>query len=58
MVKIEEHVDFQRLIEKRLRTFYRFVDLSVFNDGLFFELPCEIQNVIVRNYLFVLWIYL
>ena len=44
MVKIEEHLDFQRRIEKGLLTFYRFVDFSVFNDGLFFELPCEIQN--------------
>ena len=44
MVKIVEHVDFQRRIEKRLRKFYRFVDFCVFNDGLFFELPCETQN--------------
>ena len=36
MVKIVEHVDFQRRIEKRLRKFYRFVDFCVFNDGLFF----------------------
>ena len=35
MVKIVEHVDFQRRIEKRLRTFDRFVDFCVFNDGLF-----------------------
>ena len=44
MVKTVEHVDFQRRIEKGLHKFYRFVDLCVFNDGLFFELPCEIQN--------------
>ena len=36
MVKIVEHVDFQRRIEKSLRKFYRFVDFCVFNDGLFF----------------------
>ena len=29
MVKIVEHVDFQRRIEKRLRKFYRFVDLCL-----------------------------
>ena len=40
MVKIVEHVDFQRRIEpKSLHKFYRFVDF-----GVFFELPCEIQN--------------
>ena len=44
MVKIVEHVDFQRRIEKRLRKFYRFVDFCVFNYGLFFELPCDTQN--------------
>ena len=44
MVKIVEHVDFQRRIEKRSRKFYRFVDFCVFNDGLFFELPCDTQN--------------
>ena len=44
MVKVVEHVDFQRRIEKRLRKFYRFVDFCVFNDGLFFELPCDTQN--------------
>ena len=44
MVKIVEHADFQRRIEKSLRKFYRFVDFCVFNDGLFFELPCETQN--------------
>ena len=44
MVKIVEHVDFKRRIEKRLRKFYRFVDFCVFNDGLFFELPCDTQN--------------
>ena len=40
MVKTVEHVDFQRRIEpKSLHKFYRFVDF-----GVFFELPCEIQN--------------
>ena len=29
---------------KRSVTQTRFVDFCVFNDGLFFELPCEIQN--------------
>ena len=36
MVKIVDHVDFQRRTEKSLRKFYRFVDFCVFNDGLFF----------------------
>ena len=36
IVKIVEHVDFQRRIEKSLHKFYRFVDFCVFNDGLFF----------------------
>ena len=59
MVKIVEHVDFQRRIEKSLRKFYRFVDF--FNDGLFFFLNYRVRSkttLIVRNYLSVLYIYL
>ena len=44
MMKIVEHVYFQRRIEKSLHKFYRFVDFCVFKYGHFFELPCEIQN--------------
>ena len=36
LVKIVEHVDFQRRIGKGLHRSYRFVDFCVFNDGLFF----------------------
>ena len=44
MVKIVEHVYFQRRFEKSLHKFYRFVDFCVFNGGVFFELPCDTQN--------------
>ena len=44
MVKVVEHVDFQRRIEKSLHKFGRFVDFCVFNNGLFFELPSDTQN--------------
>ena len=58
MVKIVEHVDFQRRIEKSLHKFYRFVDLFVFNDGLFFLLPCDIQNDTNRKKLLVCALYI
>ena len=58
MVKIVEHVDFQRRIEKSLRKFYRFVDFCVFKDGLFFNYRVRPKTtLIVRNYLSVLYIY-
>ena len=44
MVKIVEHVDFQRQIEKSLHKFYHFVDFCVFNDGKKFQMPCDTQN--------------
>ena len=44
MVKVVEHVDFQRRIEKSLHKFGRFLDFCVFNNGLFFELPSDTQN--------------